>query len=179
MKPMRLELNELVLNRTWRPTLSVVGFEGAPNLGSAGNVLRPKTALKLSIRLPPTANGEQASVAVKKALETNPPYGAQVSFVAEKASTGWNAPETKPWLMAALERASMSAWGHPPALMGEGGSIPFMGMLGEAFPRAQFVVTGVLGPNSNAHGPNEFLHIPTGIRVTETVAHALAAHAVR
>lgn len=179
MTPMRPELNELVLNRTWRPTLSVVGFAGAPDLGSAGNVLRPHTAVKLSIRVPPTVDAERAGEAVKHALESNPPYGARVSFDLEKDGSGWNAPETKPWLLAALDRASHSSWGQPAAMMGEGGSIPFMGMLGKAFPRAQFVVTGVLGPNSNAHGPNEFLHIPTGIRVTETVAHALAAHAAR
>jgi acetylornithine deacetylase/succinyl-diaminopimelate desuccinylase-like protein len=52
-----------------------------------------------------------------------------------------------------------------------------MGMLGEVFPKAQFVITGVLGPNSNAHGPNEFLDLPTGMRVTETVAQIVAAHA--
>jgi acetylornithine deacetylase/succinyl-diaminopimelate desuccinylase-like protein len=179
MTPMRSELSELVLNRTWRPTLSVVGFEGAPDLGSAGNVLRPQTAVKLSIRVPPTADAERASAAVKRVLEAHPPYSAKVTYEAEKAGSGWNAPETKPWLMAALERASASSWGQGAAMMGEGGSIPFMGMLGKAFPRAQFVVTGVLGPNSNAHGPNEFLHIPTGIRVTETVAHALTAHAAQ
>jgi acetylornithine deacetylase/succinyl-diaminopimelate desuccinylase-like protein len=179
MTPMRPELNELVLNRTWRPTLSVVGFEGAPNLGSAGNVLRPHTAVKLSIRVPPTVDAEKAGDAVKRVLEERPPYGARVSFELEKDGSGWNAPETKPWLAAALEDASQSSWGQPAAMMGEGGSIPFMGMLGKAFPRAQFVVTGVLGPNSNAHGPNEFLHIPTGIRVTETVAHALTAHAAK
>lgn len=179
MTPMRPELSELVLNRTWRPTLSVTGFDGAPDLGSAGNVLRPTTAVKLSIRIPPTADAERASDAVKRVLEANPPYGARVSYTAEKEGSGWNAPETKPWLLAALERASQAAWGNPAAMMGEGGSIPFMGMLGKAFPRAQFVVTGVLGPHSNAHGPNEFLDIPTGIRVTETVAHALTAHAAQ
>jgi acetylornithine deacetylase/succinyl-diaminopimelate desuccinylase-like protein len=157
--------------------LSVTGLEGAPELGSAGNVLRPHTSAKLSIRLPPTADGERASAAVKRALERDPPYGARISYHEEKASTGWNAPETKPWLLSALDAASEAAWGRPAAMMGEGGSIPFMGMLGAAFPRAQFVVTGVLGPHSNAHGPNEFLHIPTGIRVTQTVAMALAAHA--
>ena len=60
--------------------------------------------------------------------------------------------------------------------MGEGGTIPFMGMLGEKFPGAQFMITGVLGPHSNAHGPNEFLHIPTGKRVTAAVARVIADH---
>jgi acetylornithine deacetylase/succinyl-diaminopimelate desuccinylase-like protein len=142
-------------------------------------VLRPFTELKLSLRVPPTADAKAASTKLKQILERDPPYGARVSYEGEKEGSGWNAPATAPWLEAALEDASHAAWGKPMAMMGEGGSIPFMGMLGEKFPEAQFVVTGVLGPHSNAHGPNEFLHIPTGKRVTETVARVLAAHAER
>ena len=169
--------DQLVLNRTWRPALSVTGFAGAPAPRDAGNVLRPFTELKLSLRVPPTADAKRASAKLKHILERDPPYGARVSYEGEKEGSGWNAPATAPWLEAALEDASHAAWGKPMAMMGEGGSIPFMGMLGEKFPEAQFVVTGVLGPHSNAHGPNEFLHIPTGKRVTETVARVLAAHA--
>ena len=177
MKPAGAEGDQLVLNRTWRPALSVTGFAGAPAPRDAGNVLRPFTELKLSLRVPPTADAKKASATLKRILESDPPYGARVSYEGEKEGSGWNAPATAPWLEAALEDASHAAWGKPLAMMGEGGSIPFMGMLGEKFPEAQFVVTGVLGPHSNAHGPNEFLHIPTGKRVTETVARVLAAHA--
>ena len=177
MKPNGSEGDQLVLNRTWRPALSVTGFAGAPAPRDAGNVLRPFTELKLSLRVPPTADAKKASVKLKQILEADPPYGAHVTYDGEKDGSGWNAPATAAWLEAALEDASHAAWGKPMAMMGEGGSIPFMGMLGEKFPEAQFVVTGVLGPHSNAHGPNEFLHIPTGKRVTETVARVLAAHA--
>jgi len=179
MKPARPELDELILNRTWRPALSVTGLEGAPAPANAGNVLRPYTSAKLSMRLPPTVDAEKASAALKRLLESDPPYGARVTFKAEPPGTGWNAAPTAPWLMAALETASKASWGKGVAMMGEGGTIPFMAMLGRAFPRAQFVVTGVLGPNSNAHGPNEFLDLPTGKRVTETVAHVVAAHGRR
>jgi acetylornithine deacetylase/succinyl-diaminopimelate desuccinylase-like protein len=177
MKPASTDRVELVLNRTWRPALSVTGLAGAPEPGKAGNVLRPFTEAKLSMRLPPTVDATMASKRMKEILEADPPYGARVSFHYEEPGTGWNAPKTAPWLEAALEDASHAAWGKPMVMMGEGGSIPFMGMLGEKFPAAQFVVTGVLGPHSNAHGPNEFLHLPTGKRVTETVARVLAAHA--
>lgn len=177
MTPNGKEGDQLVLNRTWRPALSVTGFGGAPLPRDAGNVLRPFTELKLSLRVPPTADAKKASAKLKQILERDPPYGARVSYDGEKEGSGWNAPATASWLEAALEDASHAAWGKPMAMMGEGGSIPFMGMLGEKFPEAQFVVTGVLGPHSNAHGPNEFLHIPTGKRVTETVARVLAAHA--
>jgi acetylornithine deacetylase/succinyl-diaminopimelate desuccinylase-like protein len=177
MKPANADTTELVLNRTWRPALSVTGLAGAPAPRDAGNVLRPFTELKLSLRVPPTANAKKASAALKHLLESDPPYGARVTYEGEKEGAGWNAAATASWLEAALEDASHAAWGKPMAMMGEGGSIPFMGMLGEKFPKAQFVVTGVLGPHSNAHGPNEFLHIPTGKRVTETVARVLSAHA--
>jgi acetylornithine deacetylase/succinyl-diaminopimelate desuccinylase-like protein len=170
---------ELILNRTWRPQLALIGMEGIPSLGAAGNVLRPYTAAKISLRLPPTLHADHAAEAVKALLERDPPYGAKVSFTPDKAGSGWRAPPLAPWLAAAIERASQGAFGQGAAMMGEGGSIPFMGMLGEIFPAAQFVITGVLGPHSNAHGPNEFLHLPTGKKVSSVVAQVLVDHAVR
>jgi acetylornithine deacetylase/succinyl-diaminopimelate desuccinylase-like protein len=177
--PMSDDLAELVLNRTWRPTVSLIGVDGVPAMGSAGNVLRPCTAAKLSVRLPPTCDAKTAAAALKQVLEADPPYGAEVSFEVESAESGWNAPALAPWLETAVAKASKVAFGPEPAYMGEGGSIPFMGMLGEKFPKAQFVITGVLGPHSNAHGPNEFLHIPTGKRVSQAVASILADHLKR
>ena len=151
---------EAVLNRSWRPALSVIGMEGLPALQDAGNVLRPMTTIKLSLRIPPMVDAEVASQALKSALEHDPPSGADVRFVAEKGAAGWNAPPLEAWLEEACESASNTHFGKGAVWMGEGGTIPFMGMLGEKFPQAQFMVTGVLGPASNAHGPNEFLHIP-------------------
>jgi acetylornithine deacetylase/succinyl-diaminopimelate desuccinylase-like protein len=176
MSPMRGELTELVLNRTWRPALSITGAEGMPPLSSAGNVLRPFTAVKLSLRLPPTLDGKRAGELLKEALLRNPPNGAEISLELEKASTGWNAPAMVPWLEKAIDAGSREYFGRPAVYMGEGGTIPFMGMLGEKFPGAQFMITGVLGPHSNAHGPNEFLHIPMGKRVTACVSKVIAEH---
>ena len=176
MTPMHDDLTELVLNRTWRPALSVTGADGLPALSSAGNVLRPHTAVKLSLRLPPTLDGRRAGQLLKESLLRDPPNGAQVSMELEKASTGWNAPAMSPWLADAIDASSREFFGAPAMYMGEGGTIPFMGMLGEKFPGAQFMITGVLGPHSNAHGPNEFLHIPMGKRVTACVSRVLAEH---
>jgi acetylornithine deacetylase/succinyl-diaminopimelate desuccinylase-like protein len=176
MKPMDDDLAELVLNRTWRPALSVTGADGFPPLDSAGNVLRPHTAVKLSLRLPPTLDGKRGGEILKDVLLRDPPYGARVELDLEKASSGWNAPALSPWLSKAIEDASQAAFGKPAMYMGEGGTIPFMGMLGEKFPGAQFMITGVLGPHSNAHGPNEFLHIPMGKKVTACVAKVIADH---
>ena len=176
MQPVTGDLVELVLNRTWRPQLAVTGVGGMPALESAGNVLRPFTAVKLSLRVPPTLNGARAGKFLKELLEKDPPYGAKVSFKLEKDGSGWNAPQLSPWLEQAVAEASEHYFGAPAAYMGEGGSIPFMGMLGEKFPQAQFLITGVLGPHSNAHGPNEFLHIPTGKKVSMVVAEVVARH---
>jgi acetylornithine deacetylase/succinyl-diaminopimelate desuccinylase-like protein len=176
MSPMNEDLTELVLNRTWRPALSITGVDGIPPLASAGNVLRPFTSLKLSLRLPPTLDGKRGGELLQEALLKDPPYGAEVSLNLEKASTGWNAPTLAPWLEAAIDQSSREFFGKPAMYMGEGGTIPFMGMLGEKFPGAQFMITGVLGPHSNAHGPNEFLHIPMGKSVTACVARVVAEH---
>jgi acetylornithine deacetylase/succinyl-diaminopimelate desuccinylase-like protein len=179
MSPMNDDLTELVLNRTWRPQLAVIGIDGLPNPENAGNVLLPTTVAKLSLRLPPILDAEKAGSILRSVLEKDPPYGAHVAFEPESSAIGWNAPAMSPWLEASLARASKTVFGAPPAYMGEGGTIPFMAMLGEKFPQAQFVVTGVLGPHSNAHGPNEFLHIPTARRVSLVIAQVLGDHAAR
>lgn len=167
---------ELVLNNTWRPTLCVTGADGLPATGSAGNTLRPWTALKLSFRLPPSVDPKVAAGLVKQTLESDPPLGAKVEFRVDSAMGGWNAPPVEPWLENSMQSASKAYFGQPALYMGTGGSIPFMGMLGEKFPGVQFLVTGLLGPGSNAHGPNEFLHVATGKRLTACVAQVLADH---
>ncbi|MFL6578524.1 MAG: M20/M25/M40 family metallo-hydrolase, partial [Povalibacter sp.] len=179
MRPVSDDPTELLLNSTWRPTLSVTGVDGIPPISSAGNVLRPMTAFVLSFRVPPGVDPERAAVAVKETLERDPPYGAHVKFELESSMGGWNAPSSEPWLEAAVQSASKNFFGQDAMYMGTGGSIPFMGMLAERFPSTQFLVTGVLGPQSNAHGPNEFLDIETGKRVTACVSEVLMEHAKR
>ena len=178
-EPMVEDDTEQLLARTWYPALSVIGVEGIPPVASAGNVLRPYTSLQISIRLPPTCDHQAALNALQSALTTDPPYGAHVTFDHAHSGPGWNAPAFDDWLQLALDEASMMAFGNPSRAFGEGGSIPFMGMLGEMFPNAQFVITGVVGPGANAHGPNEYLHLPMARRVTRCVADILHAHATR
>lgn len=168
----------LLENSTWKPTLTITGIDGLPNVGNAGNVLVPRLSVKLSFRLPPTADAERAAGAIRRALESDPPYGARAAFTSG-ANGGWNAPPLEPWLERAAQEASERFYGREMMAMGVGGTIPFMAMLGERFPSTQFLVTGVLGPHSNAHGPNEFLHIDYAKRLTAAVAHVLARHAMR
>jgi acetylornithine deacetylase/succinyl-diaminopimelate desuccinylase-like protein len=176
-KPMAADNAGRILEKTWLPQLSITAMEGYPLPENGGNVLLPYSVAKLSLRVPPTCNAEAARQAVKKALEASPPYDAEVVFNAARGENGWNAPSLAPWLEASLNKASNTAWGRPVAFQGEGGSIPFMGMLGAKFPGTQFVITGVLGPHSNAHGPNEFLHIAFAKRVAASIAQVMADHA--
>ena len=169
----------LLRARTWEPSVATIAVDGFPPPDRAGNVLRPFSEVTLSCRLPPTADPEAAATALQEVLTTDPPNGASVTVTVRGAEAGWSAPPTAAWLQAAVDEASQAHWGQPSAAMGEGGTIPFMGMLGARFPGAQFLITGVLGPGSNAHGPNEFLHLPMARRITASVSHVLDAHARR
>ncbi len=165
---------QALLNRTWTPTLSVTGAEGLPDLQNAGNVLRPYTAFKLSLRLPPLVEAAGAVEELKRVLEDNAPYKAKVTFEGLSSATGWNAPDTAPWFESALNAASTAHFGAPCGYIGQGGTIPLMNMLSKGFPKAQMMVCGVLGPKSNAHGPNEFLHVPYAKKLTAAVAHVIS-----
>lgn len=176
VQPVTNDVTELLLNRTWRPTLSVTGMDGLPKPENAGNVTVPWIKVKISMRLAPTCDADHAIQILKNVLEKNPPFNARIQFEIKESGNGWNAPEESPWLTKAANEASNHYFGADAVYMGEGGSIPFMGMLGKKFPRAQFLITGVLGPESNAHGPNEFLHIPTGKKLTCCVADIIAQH---
>jgi acetylornithine deacetylase/succinyl-diaminopimelate desuccinylase-like protein len=165
----------LLLNRTWRAQLAITGADGLPKPQAAGNVMRPSTSLVLSMRLPPNANAKECMLTMKQVLEQNPPYNAKVTFESNDCANGWNSPATKPWLAKAVTEASELAFNKPAAYWGEGGTIPFMAMLGEKFPDAQFVITGVLGPKSNAHGPNEFLHLPMAEKLTCCISYVINA----
>jgi acetylornithine deacetylase/succinyl-diaminopimelate desuccinylase-like protein len=176
VQPVSTDPVELLINNTWRATLAVTGADGFPPMRTAGNVLLPEIALKISLRLPPTVDADKASLAVRTALERDPPYGARVSFAPESSTGGWNASPFAPWFEQSMQRASRHVFGREPVYFGGGGSIPFLRMLGERFADTQFFVTGVLGPHSNAHGPNEFLHIDYATRLTECVSLVLADH---
>jgi acetylornithine deacetylase/succinyl-diaminopimelate desuccinylase-like protein len=165
---------QALVNRTWMPTLSVTGAEGFPSLQDAGNVLRPYTAFKLSLRLPPLVEAAQAVRELKALLEDNAPYQAKVTFEGGSAATGWNAPATANWFERALDEASQAHFGAGCGYIGQGGTIPLMNMLSKGFPQSQMMVCGVLGPRSNAHGPNEFLHVPYAKKLTAAVAQVIA-----
>ena len=174
--PESTSVSELILRRTWKPALSVIGCDGIPVIQNAGNVTLPSISVKLSLRLPPTCLIEKAAASIKTLLEKNPPHQAKVQFDINDTGAGWNAPAEQAWLAESANRASQEYFGKDAMYLGEGGSIPFMGMLGEKFPQAQFLITGLLGPESNAHGPNEFLHLPTGKKLTACIAQVIADH---
>lgn len=177
--PVTADPTEMILNRCWRPQLAITGASGLPDVDTAGNVMRPITSARVSLRLPPEVDGMKATKLVEELLTKDPPYGSKVRFECEEGADGWNAAPLSPWLQAALSESSKTYFGKDAMYMGEGGTIPFMGMLGEKFPEAQFLITGVLGPESNAHGPNEFLHLPTTKKICCCVAETIRRHATR
>ena len=173
--PTTIDPVDALLKRTWQPTLSVTGAEGFPALQDAGNVLRPYSAFKLSLRLPPLVDAAQCVQEMKALLEDNAPYQAKVTWESASGANGWNAPPTVPWFEDALNAASQAHFGAPCGHIGQGGTIPLMGMLSQGFPKAQMMVCGVLGPKSNAHGPNEFLHVPYAKKLTAAVAQVIGS----
>jgi acetylornithine deacetylase/succinyl-diaminopimelate desuccinylase-like protein len=177
-RPLADDTTQLLLNGTWEPALAAIAQEGWPELGKGGNVLLPGLSLRLSVRIPPTLEPAAASAALREVLEADPPFGARVSASAG-GEPGWNAPPLADWLEAATDAASREFYGKEACSFGIGGSIPFMHMIGQRFPAAQFLITGVLGPNANAHGPNEFLHLPYAKRLTCCLVRVLAAHHAR
>ncbi len=170
---------EAILDTCWRPSMSTVSAAGLPTPADGGNVQRPYTTLGLSFRLPPTCDPEAAIAELREVIEADPPSDATITLEIDEWAPGWNATPVEPWLQAVLDESSRAFFGRASGALGLGGSIPFMAMLGERFPAAQFVITGVLGPESNAHGPNEFLHLPTARKVSACVAAVLDAHANR
>lgn len=178
VRPLSTDPVELLLGSTWRSTLAITGADGLPATANAGNVLLPRVALKISLRLPPTVDAERADEAVRRVLQADPPYGARVRFDSDAPAAGWNAPSFAPWLEESMQRASQTVFGREAVHAGCGGTIPFMAMLGRQFPNTQFLITGVLGPKSNAHGPNEFLELAYAEKITACVVQVLADHAL-
>jgi acetylornithine deacetylase/succinyl-diaminopimelate desuccinylase-like protein len=170
VRPVSDDRAELLLNRAWRAQLAVIGLDGLPGVEEAAAVIQPEISLKIGLRLPPTLDANGAADRLKALLEADPPYGSVVRFDTTMIAAGWEAPPLAPWLEDALNEGSVAMFGAASLLFGGGGGIPFLAALAERFPEAQFLVTGVLGPESNAHGPDEFLHLPTAKRVTAVLA---------
>lgn len=166
--------DEALLNRAWKPALSITGIEGIPCIKDAGNVTLPAVSVKLSMRIPPTLSAKKGALKIKEILEKSPPNNVHIEYKMDDVGSGWHAPQEAAWLTQAIDEASRTFFGKEAAHLGEGGSIPFMGMLSQEFPHAQFCITGVLGPKANAHGPNEFLHIPTAKKLTACIAYIIA-----
>ena len=129
--PISKDAGEMLLGGTWSPTLCYTGVEGMPGIQNAGNVLRPYTSLRLSFRLPPSVEAKDVATYLEKELTRDAPYGAKVTFTVDKAQKGWAAPKLAPWLSQSLQTASNTFYGKSAMFTGEGGSIPFMCMLGE------------------------------------------------
>ena len=123
-----------LVRRNWQPAMSVTGADGLPALVSAGNVLRPFTSLQLGFRLSPTCDSRLCAEAIERVLTADPPYGARVTFELQSAADGWAAPVREKWLDEAVDAASAECFGSSFGTVGEGGTIPFLGMFERSLP---------------------------------------------
>lgn len=176
VKALNEDVAEQLIANTYKPALEIIGIEGLPRIADAGNVLLPEVKVALSFRIPPGVKPDLAAAAIAGELNRDTPYNAQITVKVESLASGWAAPERPDSLAAIFDEASKKHFGNSAQYLGEGGTIPFMFMLGEKYPNAQFMVTGLLGPESNAHGPNEFMHLPTFYKLTSCVADVLASY---
>jgi acetylornithine deacetylase/succinyl-diaminopimelate desuccinylase-like protein len=175
LAPMASSVADELVRRAWHPALELTGISGVPTVELAGNVHRAATTAKLSFRLSPGVDARRAVEAISSRLLADPPYGARISLSWNEPASGWSARPTPAWLGEAVQQASAQFYGRDALSFGDGGSIPFLAMLSRMYPETEFLVTGVLGPGSNAHGPDESLHIPAAKALTSSVAHVLAS----
>lgn len=167
---------QMYLDNVWNPNMSITGADGLPPVGMAGNVVRSSTSARVSMRLPPSMNPQKAEAIIREKLTKDPPYGAKITIKGGHAGSGWCMKELSPWLDKAIKEAGATFYdGKPTGSYGMGGSIPFLSELEKMFPETQIVAFGVLGPNANAHGPNEMIHLPYTKKLTCSLAHVIAA----
>jgi acetylornithine deacetylase/succinyl-diaminopimelate desuccinylase-like protein len=148
------------INRIWKPQLSITGIDGLPSCSTAGNVLLPYTQVCCSLRIPPSKNSKEAKEQIENFFsKVKVPHNAKFSYNVYKSGTGFECPSYSKSVLEVINKAGNETFDKPVLYYGEGGSIPFLNDIKNVFPKAQFIVTGVLGPESNAHGPDEMLHL--------------------
>lgn len=173
VEPLTHDYTELIIRNTWAPTLVVVGASGLPAHDTAGNVLRPNTSFRLSMRLPPTYDPNVAMERLNEIVTKDPPFNAKITTSRKNPGPGWNNKQFSQKLHDSLNTSSQKLWGKEYFSFGEGGSIPFIKLLADSFPECEIIVCGVLGPNSNAHSCNEALNIGYCKNITSTITHTL------
>jgi len=173
VKPLTEDYKEIILNNTWRPTVVVTGMTGFPAAEGAGNVLRAKTKAKISIRLPPTFDHKESEKIIADILTKDPPYNSKITVKIINSGNGWAAKDLHPALKKSFSASSQFLFGRDYFNCGEGGSIPFISELAELFPKCEILVTGVLGPGSNAHCLNECLNLDYTTKMIVALAHSI------
>ena len=163
-----------VINNTWKSTIVVTGMSGFPEAEIAGNVLRKSTSCRLSIRTPPTLSKEKAKKTIEKILTENIPYNAKVKVDFPALVDGWILKKLDSKINESFMKSSMFLFGSECYNLGSGITIPFVNMLNEKYKNCNMFVSGLLGPKSNAHSPNECLNIDYSIKLTVALAHLIS-----
>jgi acetylornithine deacetylase/succinyl-diaminopimelate desuccinylase-like protein len=161
-------------SRLWtRPALTITGID-APSVATASNTLLPSVSAKFSLRVPPGQDPAAAFEALRAHLVASAPWGAKVDVELGETGQAWQGDLSGP-VYDLARRALEVAWGRRPVHMGVGGSIPFVAALGEVYPAATVLLTGVEDPDTRAHGTNESLHLGEFERACVAEALLLAA----
>lgn len=147
-----------VAQRMWaKPAITVIGIDTTP-IAQASNTLIPRASAKVSLRVAPGGDAAGHLDALRRHLEQNAPWGAQVTVTPGDVGQPYAIDASGP-VYEAAHAAFRQAWGVEPVHMGLGGSIPFIAEFAEAFPDATILVTGVEDPGTQAHSVNESLHL--------------------
>lgn len=175
-EPLSTDVTELLVNKTWRPAVSVIGVSGFPAAETAGNAMVPEITVRISVRTPPATDINKCINEMREKITVDSPHGVELEFVLGEHVDSWVSPELSAPVAQAISDASTAYFGNDAVYLGEGGGIGFVPLMSKMFPKAQFVLTGLVGPDSNAHAANESMHIPTAKKITCCIAHILQAH---
>ena len=155
--------------------MAITGASGLPDVAKAGNVLRPSTSARLSLRLPPNADPAKTQAAFVKLLSEDIPYNCKVDIKSGHSGQGWCMKDPEQWMKDAFQDVGTDFFdGNKPGSYGIGGSIPFLAELGKMYPETAIYALGVLGPRANAHAPNECINLDYTKRLTGALSHLIA-----
>jgi acetylornithine deacetylase/succinyl-diaminopimelate desuccinylase-like protein len=142
-----------------RPAVTVTGID-FPSLAHASNTLNPSVTARISIRVPPGVEAQDAYEAIQSHLQEHNTFNAHMKYSEVSLGNGYLVDKSSSSYRSYTQVLS-DVWNVEPVNMGVGGSIPFISSFVETFPSAHVLVTGVEDPDSRAHSPNESLHIPS------------------
>lgn len=164
----------ILIQSTWKPSLTIIGIDGIPSIQNAGNVIQGSVSLRLSFRIPPGIDIDNALQSINDCFTQNIPYGCSVTWNSLEYLPGWCAPSHSVKYEKLFHDAGEQVFEEKTLACGQGASIGFIPKFEKLFPKTEIILIGVLGPQSNAHSPNEALNVLYTQKLIETIAIVLS-----